>query len=261
MTSSKPLEGRVAIVTGGAAGIGLATVRRLRADGALVVAGDLQAPAHDVDGVTTVLGDLSTREACERLVATAVDTHGRLDIVVNNVGAAPTRERFEAVDDGDWEATWQLNVMSAVRTTRAAIAPLRASGGGAIVMVSSTTARLAEPSWVDYAVSKAALLVLAKALSVELGPSRIRVNSVAPGSIRTPLWDRPGGFSDALAERYGLPVEEAIARYVEEERDIPLQDVGRPEDVGAAIAYLVSDDAAYVTGAELAVHGGSIRTI
>jgi NAD(P)-dependent dehydrogenase (short-subunit alcohol dehydrogenase family) len=129
-----------------------------------------------------------------------------------------------------------------------------------VIVVSSTTAHAAEPSWADYAASKAALLAITRALAEECGPHRIRVNAVSPGSIRTPLWDRPGGFSDALAQRYGRPVEEAIDHYVRERR-ISLGRAGRPEEVAALIAFLASDDASYITGTELAVHGGSIKYI
>lgn len=255
------LTGRVAIVTGGSSGIGLATVRRLRDDGAVVVAADLNPPPDDDSAVLHVTADLATRAGCERLVEAALKTHDRLDIVVNNVGLAPTRSSFEAIEDSAWEALFEVNVMSAVRTTRAALPALRRSPGASIVMVGSTTARMPDPYWVDYAGTKAALLAIARALAEELGPDRIRVNTVAPGAIRTPLWDRPGGFSEVLAQRYGLPVEEAISRYVREERRITLGTPGRPEDVAATISFLVSNDAAYVTGAEFSVHGGVIKTI
>lgn len=255
------LQRRVAVVTGGSSGIGLATVERLRADGARVVSGDIAPSPLEDDGVLDVRADLATRDGCEQVVSAAVDAYGRLDIVVNNVGVAPTRSGFEAVSDDDWHAMLELNLMSAVRTTRAALPVLREQGGGSVVVVASTTARMPDPYWVDYAASKAALLALARALAEEYGAEGIRVNTLSPGSVRTPLWDRPGGFSDDLAAKYGLPVEEAIERFVTEERRITLGAPGRPEEIAAAISFLVSDDASYITGTELSVHGGVIKTI
>ncbi len=257
----RDLNGRVAVVTGGSSGIGLATVRRLAERGAVVISGDLDPLPTDLPGSCHgVAVDLATSMGCEDLVAAAAG-HGGIDIVVNNVGAAPTRNGFESVTDEQWLDLWNLNTMSAVRTTRASLPALRASAHGAVVMICSTTARLPEPNWVDYAATKAALLVLSKALAEEVGADGIRVNAVSPGSIRTPLWDRPGGFSETLAERFDTDVETAIERYIREERRIPLGVPGRAEDVAAAVAFLVSDDAAHITGSELSVHGGLIKTI
>lgn len=254
-------SGRYALITGGSSGIGLATVRRLRAGGALVISGDLDAFPDSDRGVTAVRCDLATREGCEDLVTAAGVAHPCIDVLVNNVGAAPIRDGFERVTDDDWLGLWNLNLMSAIRTTRAALPLLRAARNAAIVMICSTTARMPDPCWVDYAASKAALLAVSRALAEELGHEGIRVNAVSPGSIRTPLWDRDGGFSEELARRYGTGVEEAIGRYVREERRIPLGTPGRAEDVAAAVAFLACDEAAYVTGSEMVVDGGLIKTI
>ncbi|WP_082944892.1 SDR family oxidoreductase [Mycobacterium sp. 852013-50091_SCH5140682] len=255
------MSGRVALVTGGSSGIGLATVRKLTSLGAHVVSGDLTAFPEALDGVTGVVADLSTADGCAALIDRVRDECGRLDAIVNNVGIAPTRDGFEAITDDDWLLLWNVNVMSAVRVTRAGIPMLRKSGSGSVVMTCSSTARVVDPYFVDYAATKAALLAITRGLAEELGTDGIRVNAVSPGSIRTPLWDKPGGFSEQLAHRLGGDVESAIERYVREERRITLGRPGSAEDVANTIAFLVSDEASYITGADLPVNGGSVKHI
>jgi NAD(P)-dependent dehydrogenase (short-subunit alcohol dehydrogenase family) len=190
------------------------------------------------------------------LAAEARRVLGGLDILVNNVGVAPARGGFLEVDDAAWHRTLEVNLMSVVRTVRATIPLLRESPAPAIVNVASTSGRYPEPMLVDYAASKAAVLSLTGALATEFGPDGIRVNAVAPGPTRTPLWDEPGGFADALAARYGLPREDAVRHHVREVRRVALGRPGTPEEVADAVVYLASDRASHVTGTVLAVHGG-----
>lgn len=255
------LHGRVAVVTGGSSGIGLATVRKLSSMGAHVVSGDLAPLPERLENATGVVTDLLTAQGCEALIDRVRNDHGRLDVIVNNVGIAPTRDGFESIDDDEWLKLWNVNVMSAVRVTRAGIPMLRASGNGSIVTICSSTARVPDPYWVDYAATKAGLLAITRGLAEELGADGIRVNAVSPGSIRTPLWDQPGGFSEQLAIRHGTDVETAIARYVRDERRITLGRPGSAEDVADAVAFLVSDEASYITGSDLPVNGGSVKHI
>ncbi|MCV7064527.1 SDR family oxidoreductase [Mycolicibacterium farcinogenes] len=255
------LDGRVAIVTGGSSGIGLATVRKLASLGAHVVSGDLDPFPEQLTNVTDVVADLSTAAGCEALVNRVRDDHGRLDAIVNNVGIAPTRDGFESMTDDDWLKLWNVNVMSAVRVTRAGIPLLRESDNGSIVMMCSSTARVPDPYWVDYAATKAGLLAITRGLAEELGADGIRVNAVSPGSIRTPLWDQPGGFSEQLAVRHNTDVETAIGRYVKDERRITLGRPGRAEDVANAVAFLVSEEGSYITGSDIPVNGGSVKHI
>lgn len=138
---------------------------------------------------------------------------------------------------------------------------LRESGGGSIIMTSSSTARVVDPYFVDYAATKAGLLAITRGLAEELGVHGIRVNAVSPGSIRTPLWDKPGGFAEQLAKRFGTDIETAIERYVRDERRITLGRPGRAEDVANTIAFLVGDESSYITGADLPVNGGSVKHI
>ncbi|GAA3683767.1 SDR family oxidoreductase [Nonomuraea antimicrobica] len=255
------LNGMIAIVTGGSSGIGAATVRRLIADGAHVVSGDLARPADNPPELHHVNLDLADPDAGTALVDATLERFGRLDILVNNVGIAPTRPSFVSTTDDEWARTWSVNVMSAVRVSRAALPALEASRRGVVVFVASTTGRTPDPYFVDYAVTKAGLVTLAKTLSEEFGPHGVRVNSVSPGSIRTPLWDQPGGFVDGLSARLGLPREEAVLAFVRSERRISLGRPGRADEVASAIAFLVSDDASYITGIDLVVDGGSTKSV
>lgn len=255
------LAGRRVVVTGAASGIGRAVVEELLGEGALVLGADrddtgCRALTADTGAVAVVV-DVARPDAGDVVVAAAVEHLGGLDVLVNNAGVAPARSSFVEVDDAAWESTLAVNLMGTVRCCRAAVPHLRASGpGSAIVNVASTAGRAPDPGFVDYGAAKAAVLSLTGALALELGPHGIRVNAVSPGPTRTPLWDRPGGFADALAERHGLPREQAIIHHLREVRRLALGRAGTPEQVADAVLFLVSARAAHVTGTVLAVHGG-----
>lgn len=133
------------------------------------------------------------------LIHAAAERHGRMDVLVNNLGVTRPRSSFLDVDDAEWQRVFDLTFFSAVRTSRAALPHLLADNGGAIVNISSVNARLPFPMVVDYSAAKAALSNLTKALSEEFAPQGVRVNAIAPGPVRTPFWTAPGGFADVAA--------------------------------------------------------------
>jgi NAD(P)-dependent dehydrogenase (short-subunit alcohol dehydrogenase family) len=185
------LSDKIAVVTGASKGIGLAIVRELAAEGAKVVAGARHAQGLEgIEGVTPVTVDLADPEGPGRLVGHAVDELGRVDVLVNNVGAAHVRlDGFLSLSDADFESSLQLNFLAALRATRAAVEDMIKRKEGTVVNVASVNSFF-EPDGgvIDYGAAKAALVNLAKSLSQELGPSGIRITSISPGPVATDLW-------------------------------------------------------------------------
>jgi NAD(P)-dependent dehydrogenase (short-subunit alcohol dehydrogenase family) len=258
------LTDRVVAVTGAGSGIGLATAAQFVAEGARVVGADLDPAAlKDLPGeVLPVTVDMGTESAGEQLVDAALGAFGRLDVLVNNVGVYPYREEgFRSVDDAEWLRVLNLNLLSGVRATRAALRPMLEAGHGSLIHIASEGSREPAPFFVDYCVSKAAVLSLSKSLSIEFGPRGIRSNVVSPGATRTAFWDAPGGFVDILAGQFGMEREEALAHFVTEVRQLPTGRLNRPDEVAAVIVFLASDLAAQVTGAEYTINAGSYRAV
>jgi NAD(P)-dependent dehydrogenase (short-subunit alcohol dehydrogenase family) len=253
------LSDKTAIVTGASKGIGLAITRALAADGARVVAGAREFSEDDAEpnargSVHHVAVDLSTPEGPAELVERAVSTLGGLDIVINNIGAVrPRLGGFLSLTDDDW--TWGLNMnfLAAVRTTRAALPHLLERKVGSIVTVCSVNASLPDPLVIDYSAAKAALLNFCKALSKEVGPKGIRVNTVSPGPVSTGLWIGAGGVAATVARAKG-GTPDAVAQAA------AAQSVTgrftRPEEVADLVIFLASDRSGNVTGADFIIDGG-----
>jgi NAD(P)-dependent dehydrogenase (short-subunit alcohol dehydrogenase family) len=240
---------KVAIVTGGASGIGLAVAKRLAREGARIVLADYNqqnlddaAPQVKAAGAPDVLASLcnvALEAQVEATVASALNKFGRLDVVVNNAGLMQFKP-LEQLTGDDWLRILNVDLLGAFYFTKQAF--LHMKPGGAIVNVASIHAVETSPLVAPYAAAKAAMLSLTRSSSLEGKPKGIRTNAVLPGAIDTPmLWDNPNVKS-------GVEV-------------IDKNDVGKPEDVAAIIAYLASDDAAFVQGAEVRVDGGRLNRL
>lgn len=235
-------DGMRALVTGGASGIGLATARRLTADGATVAVLDRTeaAPA----GVKLVHSDITDDASVRAAVASAVDDLGGLDILVNNAGVG-AQGGIEANDDAEWHRVLDVNVLGLVRVTRAALPALRASRHAAIVNTCSIAATAGLPNRALYSASKGAVLSLTLAMAADLLPEGIRVNAVNPGTVDTPWVNRLlDAAPDAAAERAALEARQPHGRLV------------TADEVAGAIAYFASPRSGSTTGTWLAVDGG-----
>jgi 3-oxoacyl-[acyl-carrier protein] reductase len=240
-------EGATAHVTGGAKGIGAATAERLAAEGAKVVVADFdEAAATETAeriGGRAVRCDVTSRSDVEAAVAAAAQG-GRLDALVTCAGIIRDNLIHKMTDD-DWEAVIATHLRGTFLAAQAAQAVMTQQGGGSMVLVSSVSA-LGNRGQANYSAAKAGIQGLTKTLAIELGRFEVRVNCVAPGFIATAM-------TQQTAERVGMSFEDFQAAAAEQ---IPLKRVGQPEDVAGVIAFLCSDDAAYVTGQVIYVSGG-----
>jgi NAD(P)-dependent dehydrogenase (short-subunit alcohol dehydrogenase family) len=238
------LADSICLVTGSTGGIGLETAKILRAEGAIVVTtgrggGDLQA-------------DLSEAGEPERVVRETVERHGRLDVLVNNVGYSEIR-KLEDVTDEVWQASFEINLMSAVRATRAALPGMRERGAGTIVNVSSTAAKRPSTGMPDYSVMKAALLSFSRLVADLHAKDGIRCNAVTPGPTATEAWLGTGGLADQQGERDEVLAKVAAGR--------PLGRLAQPVEIATVIAFLCSPRTSYVTGAAWSADGGTVPII
>ncbi|MFB7371302.1 SDR family NAD(P)-dependent oxidoreductase [Streptomyces sp. NPDC056222] len=238
-------EGHAALITGGARGIGAATARRLAEEGARVLVADLdeevaRETAAALPGARAVRCDVGDPESVAAAVAYAAETFGGLDVLVNNAFARdrPDVGPFEDEPEDGWRQQFDVTLMGAVRCARAALPLLAAGGRGAIVNIGSVNAEAYFGNH-SYSAAKAGLASLTRTLAGSAAPRGVRVNQVTPGTIATRAWHSREKQLAALADRV-----------------YPLGRVGTPEDVAAAVAFLASGDAAWITGTNLRVDGG-----
>jgi len=243
------LGGKRCLVTGSTGGIGLETARLLLAEGSLVVTcGRSGAPG--VGEAAHVSLDLAPAGAPERAVEEALTALGGLDVLVNNVGLA-RQAHFEEVPDEEWDSYWQLNVMSYVRATRAALPHL--SEGSAIVNVSSTAGKRPSTGMPHYSVTKAAVLSLSRLVADLYASKGIRCNAVTPGPTATDAWLGEGGLADQQGDRDEVLAKVGAGR--------PLGRLATPEEIASVIVFLCSERASYVTGAAWSADGGTVPII
>lgn len=256
------LNGRVVIVTGAAAGIGQATASLLTAEGAVVVGVDRDDLESGLGQVASAIrADLTDVASAPRIIETVVKRYGRIDGLVNNAGGLRLHSGFLGITEAEWLDAFQLNFHAARRMSQAALPPLLEDEGGSMVHVASESARLPAVFNPDYAAAKLAVLSMSKALATEFTPQGVRSNVVTPGMTRTPLYERPGGFGDQIADALGTDRESAIDQVVTTLRPLLTGRIGQPEDVARVIAYLISPLSSQVTGAEWIVDGGALPQI
>ena len=257
------LQDKVVVVTGAGKGIGLAITKMLVDEGAHVVAASRTVDTLEgLERVTPVAIDLIAPDAPGRLIQEAVDVHGRLDVLVNNVGAVRLRlEGFLGTSDEEFEWSLQMNFLTAVRATRAALGPMLEQGAGTIVNTASVNA-FYEPDAgvIDYGAAKAALVNFSKSIAQEFGPKGIRINSVSPGPVATDLWLGEGGVADTVAKASGTDIASAREQIVAGMGGFPTGRFTTPEEVATLVVMLASERTANVTGSEYVIDGGLIKT-
>jgi NAD(P)-dependent dehydrogenase (short-subunit alcohol dehydrogenase family) len=248
------LKDKVAIVTGGASGIGRATARLMAAEGAAVCVGDIDAAGgqqiiREIEQLRGaglfVRADVSQAEDAERLVGETVERFGRLHVLHNNAYWARSGRTVLTLDESDWDRTLDVCLKSMYLMSRYAIPHMIEAGGGSIVNMASAVALMGTRAGPAYAAAKGAIISFTKSLAIDFGKQGIRVNCIAPGSIAT----------GANAERWSDP---SWTDFILEHS--LLNRVGRPEDIAHAVVYLASDESDYVTGTTLIVDGGATST-
>jgi NAD(P)-dependent dehydrogenase (short-subunit alcohol dehydrogenase family) len=255
------LRGQVAVVTGASKGIGLAVARTLAGEGMHVVAGARTIGSlQGIDGVEGLAVDLVQPDGPARLVEHALERHGRLDVLVNNLGGVKLRlDGFLATRDTDFEQAMELNFFAALRATRAAVGAMVSQGSGVIVTVNSVNAFFQPDGLtIDYGAAKAALLNLSKSLAEELGPKGIRVNCVSPGQVATDLWLGQDGVAATIAKASGSSADAVRQQAM---AGLATGRFSTPEEVATLVALLASPRTGNVTGANFVIDGGLVNTI
>ena len=256
----KELGGKRVLVTGGTnGGIGDAIVKRLSEAGATVITTARTTPDEWKGSDLFIQADISTPDGTTKIVDHILERFGGVDILVNNVGGSstPTGGVLKQTD-ADWQRTFDTNLFAAVRLDRGLLPPMLKQGYGVIIHVTSIQRRFPGENTMAYSAAKAALANYSKALATELAPEGIRVNSVAPGFTETKSAKR---LMERMAEERGCDYTAARQALMDSLGGIPIGRTARPEEVAELVAFLVSDRASYIVGAEHTIDGGIVRTL
>jgi 3-oxoacyl-[acyl-carrier protein] reductase len=265
------LSGRSCVVTGASRGIGRETARQLCAEGANVLlvarsegalaeaAKETEAAGAEAGGhATPLVLDVTAEGAGERMLATANERFGSLDVLVNNAGTAQWRD-LDEVPEEDWRAQYELNVIAPLRAMRTAIPPMVERGWGRIVNVCSTAGKRPSAAMPEYSVAKAAELSLSRLFADRYAKHGVLVNAICPGPVEGELWMEPGGLLDQSKEMSGAASREEALEAAGSKR--PIGRLAKVEEIAAAIVFLCSERASYVSGAAWSVDGGTVQVI
>lgn len=259
------IKGRTALISGGDSGIGLATAKVLRDEGVTIVLTDvdqekLDAAVRDLGGSAHAFAaDVTDPVSVGRLVHQVQDAVGDVDILVNSAGITGATGAFHEIDDAGWDETLAVNLMGAVRLTRAFLPAMRKNRWGRIVFIASEDAVQPYPEEIPYCAAKAGLLAVSKGMSKQYAKDGILVNAVSPAFIATPMTD---AMMEQRAEEEGTSFDGPVESFLEEERPhIELQRRGEADEVASVIALLCSERASFVVGANWRVDGGSVAAI
>ena len=239
------LSGKACVVTGASRGIGAATAELLEREGARVLA---------VSRGEGFQADVTEPGAAERVVDECERRFGAIDVLVNNAGTSAAKG-LQELEDGDWQAQWDLHVMAPMRLMRVAAPRMARAGGGRIVNVCSSSGKRPSLTNAAYSVTKAAQLSLSRVFADAHATDGVRVNAVAPGGVASPLWLAEGGLADQVAAAKGISREQALEAQASK---IPIGRFGTPEEIANIVVVLCSDVASNVTGAAWSVDGGTV---
>ena len=251
------LQGKIALVTGGGAGFGVAIVKRFIDDGAKVcITGrrkeklDQTAARFPAGTVVACAGDVSKEEDVARMVKTALDAFGKIDVLVNNA-ATDAKGKTAELSPADWRRVIDVDLTGPFLMMREVIPHMQKAGGGSIINIASLGGTRCLPECPAYCTAKAGLIMLTQQTALDYGPDNIRVNAVCPGGIDTELLDE---MILPLAENLGTDKAGALTYF---SRDVPLRRVSRPEDITGLVSYMASDDSSFMTGSAVLIDGGA----
>ena len=256
------LRDRACIVTGGSRGIGLAAARRLSGERAKVLLlgrgeAALAAAAAECPGAQWLALDVTAPDAGQRAVTACLERFGRVDVVVNNAGTSSVRA-IEELDDLEWQAQWEINVLAPMRMMRAAVPEMVQRGWGRVVNVSSSSGKRPGQRNVAYSVTKAAELSLSRAYADAYAQRGVLINAVTPGPVASELWLAPGGLADQTAQARGGTREQVLQAAA---AGVPIHRLAQADEIAAVIVFLCSEAASNVAGAAWSVDGGAVPVI